>query len=223
MKYILFFIIPVYFISCSTESFKKELQNSFNSDTIKTFTDSISIGKKGFNKVTLQTISENNKLKTLSKFYSRKKNSWYLEYSFLDPENNFIFENPKIVDFNNDGYNDFTYTYAKNKLSGDEFKYLFIFQGNNTISYVEQSYKYPNFYFDKNTNLLSTRSSLDNRTIFMKLSGNILLPIAVVEQQKDRIAVSIYEKDKEKIIYIDSINTYRKYTRFKNYTPLEVY
>ena len=188
------------------------------------FVDSLSIGKKGQNKIELlkYRISDSNYV--IINFYAKRAGEWKFKNKFEQDKDEVLRCDPEISDFNNDKSNDFTYVSTLAARGANQVRRLFIYDKiNDQLIYIKNSDEYPNLLYNNELNCIDAFLVYGGcETVFLKLHGDKLVEFASVELS-DGLTVTTYDtKGKEKVIYRNK-KIKGGYTRYKNYKPLKQY
>lgn len=187
------------------------------------FVDSLTIGRKSFNKVELSKYRTPDSVFVIIKFYTKQRGAWLLKNSFLFLKDPITSCSAVLNDFNNDGLNDLTYQSSIAARGANDIRRLFIYdKKSDELIFIKNSDKYPNLLYNKKLDcidaFLVTGSST---TVFLNLEGDHLRKFASVDIS-DGLTVWVYDKNgKGKIIRQDSTNEGSQ-VRYKNFRPLEV-
>ena len=188
------------------------------------FIDSLSIGKKTFNKIEISKFSTADSNYVVINFYSKQGDKWDLKNNFQFEKDGVTGCDTKLADFNNDGLNDMTYISSVGARGANEIRRLFIYDKyKNKLIYLKNSEDYPNMLYNKELNCIDAFLVYGGcSTVFLNISGDSLKEFASVELF-DGLTVSTYDKNgKEKVILQDTTNK-AGYLRYKNFRPLKEY
>lgn len=226
------FLIMIVFNSCSEEK-KKSFNDSVSDEK---FSDSLNVGEKGITKVEIQNFRHgnngNNFVKinfyTLKKIWVESKDGYF---HYWKKTTNFYFDKDgitgidvEILDFNNDGYKDFTYQSGIAGRGGNLIRKLFVYNpGSKRFIYIKNSDNYPNLSYNSKLRCISSFILTGSvTTSFLKIKGDSLDEFAKINVS-DKIVVE--EKDssgKFRIIQEEKIDAEEDiYRAFTNYKPLE--
>ena len=155
-------------------------------DTIKLeefFVDSLHIGKKKFDKVEISRFSSSDSFLVVIKFYSRAGEAWSLNQTFNFPKDDIIGCDPKLSDFNNDGFKDLTYISDVAARGANEVRRLFIYDKvKDRLVYMKNSEDYPNIRYNKTLHCIDAFLVYGGcSTVFLKIKGNKLVEFASVD------------------------------------------
>lgn len=219
----------------STEKSADSLaKNSFYTEEI--FTDSLTIGNNGKNKVIIEKFkrSADDEVFVLIKFYyfnsdftNNKKNiKWYLTNKYYFEKDDFSGLDVVLKDFNHDGFLDFTYRSANAARGGNEVRKLFIYDAEEKeFIYIKNSEDYPNMYYNSQLNCINSLILTGSTaTAFLHLKKDSLQEFARVDVS-DSIRVKELGKDGKmhRILtkkYDENFEDF--YVPYINYKPLEL-
>lgn len=209
-------------------------QNKTNTDEfVEFFSNDSSIGLAGKNKVEVSNLkkSDGNYLNNniaIIKFYSLDKNKeWRLRQTFEFEKDDMLYCDPKIKDFNNDGFKDITYVSTVAARGSNEVKRLFIYdKKKDELVYIKNSEDYPNMLYNKDLDCIDSWAFHSGTTTsFLRIEGDLLKTFATVNTGGtdygvfERIIEVIDKNGKEKLLRKDKITEDDIYVRYKNYNP----
>ena len=189
----------------------------------ETFIDSIHIGTKGLNKVEIRKRMNSDSIwVAIVKFYTKKKNKWFLQNEFIYEQMAIHYLIPYIKDFNNDGYNDFIYTKGTGSRGGNALNKLFIYKPHEDhLIYIKNSLRFPNINYDKDRREIRSYILTGyQETVFLKVREDSLQRIASISQGPDLTVKTFIPS--EKTIRYDSICPYEEFTVFTGYNPVTI-
>jgi len=198
---------------------------------LESFVDSTQIGKKGDNKIEISKYVNNSNDDCFVRifFYSKEKYNDVNKTNWWSC-NDFIFEGcvglfPKISDFNNDGYNDFTYHSFEGARGANDTRKLFIYNPEkDEFIYIKNSENYPNLSYNKELDCINAFAFYGcNATYFLKLQSDSLHLLASVELcGNGELTVQEFDKyGNEKSIKHKINNEFERFVPFTNYNPLK--
>lgn len=187
------------------------------------FSDSLTIGRKGNNKIEISKIKKEDICEVIISFYSRQGKEWLLKNRFQFAKDAITGIDPEITDFNNDGYNDITYVSNVAGRGANEVRRLFIYHPvKDVLIPIQNSEEYPNMAYNKELNCIDAfLVHGGSSTVFLILEGNQLKEIASVHNDSHR---TVYKTDKDGnsiLISRDTLNPEDIYMRYKNFDPPE--
>lgn len=187
------------------------------------YVDSVSIGRKKFNKIELSKYRNADSCWVSIKFYSRSIGKrWTLRQTFGFEKDDIRDCDMKLSDFNNDGCKDMTYISAVAARSANEVRRLFIYDKiKDRLVYMKNSEDYPNMLYNKTLNCIDAFLVYGgSSTVFLRIKGDSLVEFASVELDND---LRVYETDKKGVRKLIREDTATKmyFVRFKNYKPLK--
>lgn len=189
------------------------------------FVDSLTVGKKGNNKLEARLFAIKDSIYIVIEFFALENGTWELKNHFKFEKDGISGIDPKLSDFNNDSFLDFNYKATIAARGANNVRRLFIYsvEGDSLIL-IKNSLEYPNMVYNSKLDcvdawLIHGCSS----QAFLKLEKDSLIEFAWI-QLSDR--VSVYEIDKNRneiLIFRDTTNQYGCYKRFENFKPLVEY
>lgn len=219
-------------LACSKKTIR---DNSWVS--VEQFTDSLKSGEKSKTKVIIQNFRslEGKSNRVLLKFYNLKiRNSsvakttisnWVETDGFNFAKDGITGINPEVSDFNNDGFNDFTYQSGAAGRGGNEIRKLFIYNPKTKkYFYIKNSENFPNLSYNSKLNCINSFILTGSTTtVFLKIQKDSLYDFAKVDVT-DKILVR--ERDSSgnfKILeekkFVGNDDDF--YSGYSNYIPLE--
>lgn len=246
-KYCLFALLALAVCACQTQqaqtantsaekkvnSMSDSLVNSNSSEQVEnigeiveTFTDDLNIGVPRKNKIEISELTDVDQNIVEIKFYSLTTDKeWKLQQTITLDKDKFNGFNPKIKDFNNDGFKDLTYRPYVAGRGANELQRLFIYdKKKDELIFIKNSDEYPNLKYNKRLNSLTAQRFYGNTTVtdFIKIDGDALKEFAEVETlDKERTVSLIGKNGKKTILRKYTLNEEEPFERFINYNPLE--
>lgn len=233
----LFFFIVIIFAaivsSCKQSSVKENNStDKLITDTIRSqFVDSIGIGVKRQNKLVIHHLGyqETDSCNLKIFFYEKIDNGWRKIQSFCFDLSYIIDLNDDgeivIQDYNNDGYQDFTYHSFIPARGGNEVRKLFLYSPEKKeLIYIRNAENYPNLGYNKYFDCLDAFGLYGgSSSYFLKIESDTLREFARIDLWGNHRTVLTTDKyGKEKIIREDTVPD-GPYIRYKNYKTLEEY
>ncbi len=260
-KVIIFLSVFTLFLgSCKQSETKEQRETTADTQTCMTdgvvqsdnayylrsyFVDSTQIGKKGHNKVEISMYANsfNDDCFVRIFFYSKGKYNKVRETDWWFC-NSFIFDDcsmallPEVSDFNNDGYNDFTYHSLDGARGGNDTRKLFIYKPEkDEFTYIKNSEDYPNLEYNKNLDCITSYIFTGTQDeYFLRLENDSLFEVAHIEILEDSIFVYEYtgkevinsnkrfdelpHENRNKKLIERRKNTFSDCPFFTNYKPL---
>jgi len=188
------------------------------------FIDSLTIGRKKFNKIEVFKYSTVDSNYVDIKFYKKRNHKWLLNQTLHFLKDGISSCDTKLSDFNNDRLNDMTIVSSIAARGANQVRRLFIYdKSSDKLIEMKNSEKYPNMLYNKNLNCIDAFLVYGgSSTVYLKIRGDSLKVFASVEAS-DGITVREFDTNgKEKIIFKDTTNK-ASYIRFKTYKPLRRY
>ncbi len=235
--YYLLVISLLLFVSCLAACKKQnkeiltdnDVQNSkYENDTllIDNFIDSTRIGIKGFHKLELHKYLDSNDCFVDIAFSQKEDNCWVQIQSFQFSTSNVINMDVIILDYNNDGFCDFTCQSAMAARSANEIRKLFIYSpSKKELVYIRNSEGYANLKYNDELDCLDAFNVYGGSTSsFLKIEADTLRQFARVDLWESERTVTMIDKSlRETVIHYDTLSTQDVYTRYKNYKTLKEY
>lgn len=224
MKYFLFSILTLIFLLTENSRFITSFKKDRQAQQIEEFfSDSLTIGRKGKNKIEISKIRNEDVCEVILSFYSRQGKNWLLKNQFQFAKDLITDIDPQISDFNNDGYNDITYVSNVAARGANEVRRLLIYDpAKDVLIPIQNSEEYPNMAYNKELNCIDAfLVHGGSSTVFLILEGNQLKEIASVHNDSHR---TVYKTDKNGnsiLISTDTLNPEDIYMRYKNFDPPE--
>lgn len=190
----------------------------------ESFTDDSRIGRSRKNKVEVHCFERGDGMIAEIKFFSRSKSGkWEQKQSFEFEKDNLTPCNPKVRDFNGDGFKDLTYVSDVAARGANEVRKLFRYdKKRNELVYVLNSEDYPNFAYNRKLKCLDAMLFHGaTTTVFLKLEGDMLREFASVDTGLQLVVTVTDTSGKERVIRRQKMNEDDIYTRYSNFNPLE--
>ncbi len=204
---ILLFVIAIFVLfSCkiSTSENKKEGDNkSIYVPVLEyEFIDSTEIGVKGNYKIEACRFTSPDS--TYVQIILSKKNSrcWDIIQRIKEKVNEVLITDIDIQDFNNDGYNDFTYRSTIAANGANDLRKLYIFdKEKNRWVYVKNSEEYPNLSYNQELDCIIAYAVYGgSSTTFLKLENDLLRAFANIKLWDNEQIVTIVDTMGNEII-----------------------
>lgn len=225
----------VFYYSCNNK--KTTTNNNVEYSLIEKFIDSTNSGEKGETKIEVEKFLRNDDSDAfvIINFYQKEKEldfksqkyhyKWYFKDKLYFEASNNVNMELEIKDFNNDGYNDFTYHSFEAARGSNEVRKLFIYDKViNNFVYIKNSEEFPNLFFNEELNCINSFIFTGSTTtVFLKIEKDSLKEFASVDFSNK---IKIFETEKNganKLINEIEIDE-KKYQEFKpfiNYKPLK--
>jgi hypothetical protein len=183
-----------------------------------------SIGKNGEFKLEIQSIQHQSRGQFISYRLRKKRGDfWELLQEFVTRKQNADSIDLLILDYNNDGYKDFSIYTAIEPNSANERRNVFIFDKTyDTLVPIKNSSNYPNLRYNKALDCLdSWEIYTGSSTIFLELEQDSLREFAGVSLFDDvREVYTININGKLKVLKKETIKDLDVYQRYINFRPL---
>lgn len=193
-------------------------------DTFDVFMDSLSIGRKGLNRLDMVQCRTSDGQFVRLLLFGRSDGSERLLQEIRFEKEGPSGLNAQVVDFNNDGFNDLTCISATAARGANEVRRLWIYVPEaDSLVYMKNSMNYPNLLYNERLDCIDAFLVCGGcSTVFLKIAGDSLKETARVELFEGLTVTRIDRNGKERVILKDTSN-HAGYIRYKNYDPLEVY
>jgi hypothetical protein len=198
----------------------EEIQNTEN------FTDSLEIAAKGNYKIKIEQQTIDTLTKVRFTLFKKVKNSWIRKQRYaLVKEVDFALD-VQIKDFNNDGLNDFTISYAAAGNGSNDIRELFVFsKQNEAFIEIKNSGNYANLDYNKKLNCIYSLRIYGSgcTTTFLRIKKDTLQEFAAVAYENESKSAESYWVKNGKQIKIKSkkIESEDAYILFTNFNPIE--
>lgn len=224
MKYFLFSILTLIFLLTENSHFITSFKKDRQAHQIEEFfSDSLTIGRKGKNKIEISKIRNEDTCEVILSFFSREGKNWLLKNRFQFAKDAITGIDPEISDFNNDGYSDITYVSNVAARGANEVRMLFIYDpAKDVLIPIQNSEEYPNMAYNKELNCIDAfLVHGGSSTVFLILEGNKLKEIASVHNDSHRTVYKTDINGNSILISRDTLNPEDIYMRYKNFDPPE--
>lgn len=209
-----------------TISSKSEPGNTDSKELVELFSEDSKIGLPYQNKVEISNFKKSDGNIAEIKFYSLTEHKeWKLKQTFEFEKDGIADIDPKLEDFNNDGFKDLTYVSAVAARGANEIRKLFIYdKQKDELVYIKNSERYPNMLYNEKLNCIDGWLVHGaTTTVFLQLEGEMLREFATVDTGLERTINLIDKNGKRKLLRKDKIKEENIYERYKNFNPLETY
>lgn len=201
---------------------REDLKEIFTNTEI--FIDSTTIAKKEKYKIEITQTTFDTVTKVSFILFEKYKNKWknVQEYS-LNKESD-IPLSTEIMDFNNDGLNDFTIHYLEAARGSNDVRKLFIFsKKENKFIEIKNSDDYSNLDYNKKLNCIDDLEVYaGSTTTFLKLNKDILVEFARVDFLDGEAKSYLIQNNKETKLHSEKFKGSNDIiVRFVNYDPIE--
>jgi hypothetical protein len=214
---------------------KSEEGNAPAEELVEFFSDDSNIGLPHQNRIEVSNFKKSdgdisNGNIAVIKFYSLDTNKeWKLKQTFEFEKYGIPDGDPKLEDFNNDGFKDLTYVSAVAARGANELRRLFIYdKKKDELIYIKNSESYPNMQYNKELDCIDAwLFHGGTTTVFLKIDGDSLKKFASVDSpsihnDNKRMIYLIDKNGREKLLRTDKIKE-DGYVRYKNFNPPEPY
>lgn len=199
-------------------------QKPIKAELLEFFADSSEIGVKGKNKLEISSISLPDNIHAIVKFYTKLKKKWLLKDSFDFITGGISNLNVDVLDFNTDGFKDFSFHSSTSARGANEIRTLFIYdEKKDWLIHIKNSEQYANLQYNSKLKCVDAFNVWGgSMSYFLNIVGDSLKPFASVELNEG-LTITEYDKHgNEKIIRQDT-SIKHSYGRYKSYNPLIEY
>lgn len=188
------------------------------------FVDSTSIGIKTKNKIELTKFRNTDSVYAVIKFFTEANNHWQQKNEFVLPKDGMLDCDVLITDYNNDGYNDFSYVSSLAARGANEIRTLFLYdKKSGSLLFIKNSDDYPNLSYNSTLNCMDAFLVYAGcTTMFLRFESDSLQPFASVELN-DGLEIKEYDKYGNETLILKDTSVKASYTHYKNYKPLVAY
>lgn len=199
-----------------------EVQNSDPLKIVECSSDAKHFGVPHNNKIEINRFEGSDANLTTIKFYALGGDKqWILKQSLeFDKEYGPGFD-PKIEDFNNDGFKDVTYVSGEAARGANEIRTLFIYdKKRNELVRIKNSADYPNLGYIKKLDCISSFMVHGaSTTVFLRLDGEMLREFASVGTGLERVVFVTDNDGNERELSRRKMKEQDVYTRYRNFNP----
>jgi len=210
----------------STTVSKSEEGNVSAKELVEFFTDDSKVGVPRKNKIEISNFKKSDGNIIEIKFYLLAENKeWKLKQTFEFEKDGLLDCDPKLEDFNNDGFKDMTYVSAVAARGANEVRRLFIYdKKKDELIYIKNSENYPNMQYNKELDCIDAwLFHGGTTTVFLKIDEDSLREFASVDNGINRTVYLIDKNGKEKLLRTDKIKEEDIYVRYNNFNPPKPY
>ncbi len=193
---------------------------------IENFSDSLQIALKGNYKIEIEQQTIDTITKVRFSLFKKAEKSWIEKQHYaLVKEVGFPLD-VQIKDFNNDGYNDFTISYAAAGNGSNDIRELFVFsKQKEAFIEIKNSGNYSNLDYNEKLNCIYALGVYGSgtTTTFLRIKKDTLQEFAGVDYENEsRRAESYWVKNgKQVMIKSKKIESNDADMRFTNFNPIE--
>ena len=173
-------------------------------ELVESFSDDTKIGVSGKNKIEIFNFKKAEGNVVQIKFYSlAENNEWKLKQNFEYEKDELTGCDPKISDFNNDGFKDVTYVSDVAARGANELRRLFIYdEKKDELIPIKNSEDYPSMLYNKKLNCVDAfLIHGTSTTVFLKIEGDMLKEFASVGNDGSVRTIYSIGKDGKKKFY----------------------
>ncbi len=188
--------------------------------------DSLNIAERGKNKMILQQMRfSEDSVRYSFELYEKKNGSWNLIQKYQNTKDKISGLDPRMEDFNGDGYNDIAITTATAARSANEIRTLFIFKKETKrFTMIRNSENYPNLRYNAELRCVDAWIiTAGCSTVFLKLTpADTLMEFAEVSVEDGiRTSYEIDKNGKMKVLKKEKVSEDHEFERYINYKPVK--
>lgn len=159
--------------------------------------------------------------------FKKKEGKWVLIQHEMIEKDGITSIDPKVSDFNNDGFLDLTFHYSTAARGANDVRKLYIFDTiKERLRMIKNSDHFPNLRYNKELDCIDAMLFYGCvATEFLRIEGDSLKQFAGVEACHDKISIYTYNK-KGEVKYLTKekiMKQFSDFPRFINYQPLKEY
>lgn len=245
MKYSLSFLVLLLILGCSEKGESKNttvetkrgnaVYNSKEDQSIQKDNEPIdtieeehfwsnSIGANGLYRLEMKQLRSDVVVADIELF-KKNEGKWVLIQHETIEKDGITSIDPKVSDFNNDGYLDLTFHYSTAARGANDVRKLYIFDTvNERLRMIKNSDHYPNLMYNKELDCIDAMLFYGCvATEFLRLEGDSLKEFAGVEACDQMITVYTYDRKRNRnfIVKDKMMKQFGDMPRFINYKPLK--
>ena len=203
---------------------------------VESFSNDSKIGRPKRNKIQIDIIERDGANSpyrpdnlAIIKFYSfGPAKQWILKQTLEIESHALAGADPKIEDFNNDGFKDITFVSNTAARGSNEVRTLLVYDKiNDVLMHIKNSEDYPNLAYNKTLNCIDAWLVHGaSTTVFLRLEGDMLKEFASVGTGANQagnccgLAIRVVDKaGKETVIRRKRITEDDIYTRYRTFNP----
>ncbi|MFH6993737.1 XAC2610-related protein [Flavobacterium sp. FlaQc-48] len=190
---------------------------------IESFSDSTQIGTKGNFKVTVDQLRNNDSTYVVVHLFEKRKNKWSSKQKLEYLKDGITNIDPKLEDFNNDGFKDLTFQSSVAARGANEIRKLLVFDPvKKQFILMKNAENYPNLQYNKLLNCVDAWMVYGgSSTVFLKIEKDSLREFAGVSLDDNQREIYVVDKKgNHKTIKKETVPDLAVYIRYKNYHPL---
>ena len=191
-------------------------------DSADFFADSLSIGRKGLNRIEMAQYRTEASVYVILKLFSMQNGTSALRQKVVFAKDGISGLHVELADFNNDGFKDVTCVSATAGRGANEIRRLWIYAGEgDSLVYIKNSMDYPNIRYNERRDCIDAfRVYGGCSTDFLRITGDSLQEFATVELSEGLTVTTIDRHGKRRVIKRDT-SEHESFVRYKNFAPLE--
>jgi hypothetical protein len=232
MKFLYFFLLSL-LVSCNDAARIHTIQNTGKQQKgasgsrvfiNEQYIDSTRIGLKGKNKIEFKRIVAEDSVYADIRLYGLKDDGWKPLQHLTYPKDLVTSCSPIVADYNNDGFNDLSYTSATAARGANDIRTLFIYdKATGLLRLMKNSEEFPNPQYNPELDCIDAFAVYGGSTsYFLRIEKDSLRPFARVDLFEGYREVYRYDDSgKDRLIKRERFET--SYLRYKNFDPLEEY
>lgn len=188
----------------------------------ESFSNETEIGRRRKNRLEIRCVSGNDRVQAEIVFYSLSKTKEWKRKQSLRFENlNYGGCDPKITDFNNDGYKDLTFRSGQAARGANEIRTLLIYDSKkDELIHIKNSAEYPNLEYNKKLDCVDAWAFHGaTTTIFLRLEGDMLREFASVDTGAERVVTITRRSGERVVIRREPMKEDEVYTKYSTFDP----
>lgn len=183
-----------------------------------------SIGANGLYRLEMKQLRSDVVMADIELF-KKKEGKWVLIQHETIEKDGITSIDPKVSDFNNDGYLDLTFHYSTAARGANDVRKLYIFDTiKERLRMIKNSDHFPNLMYNKELDCIDAMLFYGCvATEFLRLEGDSLKEFAGVEACHDGITIYTYNRlgDRKYLTKDKVMKQFSDFPRFINYKPLK--
>jgi hypothetical protein len=184
------------------------------------------IGAKGLYRLEMKELRSDVVIADIELF-KKREGKWVLIQHEMIEKDGITSIDPKVTDFNNDGFLDLTFHYSTAARGANDVRKLYIFDTiRERLRMIKNSDHFPNLRYNNELDCIDAMLFYGCvATEFLRIDGDSLKAFAGVEACNNKISIYTYSK-KGEVMYLTKdkiMKQFSDFPRFINYQPLKEY